>query len=106
MPFIYGVLYIACMVLYLFVPEGWLVALDTLFYVSPTVVVSFLVFSSVLRLCKWHKTACIVPVVPQGISLVDRYVVWFPCSAATITIIASILLTAVLVFCAYKVFMK
>lgn len=106
MPFLYGGLYLINLVLYLVLPEQMIMILDALFYVSPIVVVCMLVFSRILRLCAWHRTACVVPLVPQIISLVDYYVVEFPLSAAKMTIIVCVSLAALLLVAAYNVFMK
>lgn len=94
------------MLLYLAVPENVVMVLDTMFYVSPIMVVAFLILSKILRLCKWHKTACLVPVLPQVVSLVDYYIVEFPCSAAEMTVYMSLSLILLLLICAYNVFMK
>lgn len=64
LPFVYSFFYILSLVMYLICDESVLRILDTLFYVSPIVVGGFLVESHILKLCKWHKSACILPILP------------------------------------------
>lgn len=106
LPFIYSLLYIVCMILYLFCSDTIAGICDSIFYVSPISIIAFLVLSKLLRMCVWHRTACILPVVPQILSLVDRYVVEFPWSAGVITLIVSMASFLALLLCAYKVFIK
>ena len=105
-PFIYSFIYIACMVLYLFCSDNIASFCDTMFYVSPISVVPMLIFSRLLRMCIWHRAACVLPIAPQALSIIDRYIVEFPWSAGVITIAISILLLSALLLCAYKVFIK
>ncbi len=106
MPFIYSAIYILCMVLYLFCSETVACACDTLFYVSPVTIAAFLVLSKLLRMCVWHRTACVLPIIPQFISFIDRHVVMFPFSAGVITISTSIVMFTALIFSAYKTFIQ
>lgn len=94
------------MVLYLFVPESVCQILDALFYASPVVILGFLVESKILKLCKWHKTACALPLLPQAIVLTDSFIVSLTKYEAYIAIITPILLCALLLLAAYNVFMR
>ena len=80
--------------------------LDTLFYVSPIVVCGFLVESHILKLCYWHKSACILPILPQLIVFIDAYITELTSIEAYIAIITPIALSALLLIAAYNVFMK
>ena len=106
LPFIYTGLYLVTMVLYLFVPESVCQILDALFYASPVVILGFLVESKILKLCKWHKTACALPLLPQAIVLTDSFIVSLTKYEAYIAIITPILLCALLLLAAYNVFMR
>ena len=103
-PFIYTGLYILIIVTYLFASESVLSVLDTLFYVSPVVIVVFLVESKVLNLCKWHKLACSLPLLPQIEVAFDRYV--YECSLSEAQVLVSLvaLMAVLLLVAAYKVF--
>lgn len=106
LPFVYSFFYILSLVMYLICDESALRILDTLFYVSPIVVCAFLVESHILKLCKWHKAACILPILPQAIVLTDAYIVELTSIEAQIAIITPIVLSVLLLIAAYNVFFK
>ena len=105
-PFIYSALYIALLATYNFVPEDYQATLDNLFYISPACIVTFLILSKVLLLCRWHKAACIIPIIPQVANFIDCHVVML--SEAQVYLFNGTLLcmTVLLVFAAYKVFFR
>ena len=106
MPFIYTALYLVSISLSYFLPEDSIWILDTLFYVSPVTVFAFLVLSKLLRLCRWHKTACILPLLPQVVSFVDYYIIELTELAAQVNIILFVCMAILLLIAAYNVFMK
>lgn len=106
MPFVYTALYLVSISLSYVLPEDSIWILDTLFYVSPVTVGAFLVLSKLLRLCKWHKTACILPLLPQVISFIDYYLVELTEVAAQVNIILFGSMAILLLIAAYNVFMK
>lgn len=104
MPFVYSALYIISISLYWTDNPILLAVLDTLFYVSPITVTEFYILSNALRLCKWHKAACILPVTPQVAVLVDKTVVNLSAHAVEACLITSVIMVSVLLISAYKVF--
>jgi hypothetical protein len=106
MPFVYTVPYLITLIITSKAPEPIVVLFDTLFYVSPIVVVGLLILSRLLRLCRWHKTACILPLLPQVVSFVDYYVIELTEVAAQVNIILFGSMSVFLLFAAYNVFMK
>lgn len=106
MPFVYSFIYILCLVAYLFCSEPILVLLNTLSYVSPVVIIGFLIESKILKLCKWHKTACILPILPQILVFVDYYIIELTEIEAYIAIATPIALSILLLIAAYNVFVK
>lgn len=105
-PFAYTFLYILTLILYLFASDSVLAVLDTLLYISPIVVVFSLIQSRVLKLCRWHKTACVLPVAPQINILIDRYIYEFPVRAELVHISVVILMSVLLLIAAYNIFLK
>lgn len=105
-PFAYTFLYIITQVLYLFLPESSLWILDTLFYTSPIVVVEFLIFSRVLKLCRWHRRACALPIIPQVFIFADYYIIDLTEVEFYIAVGTPILLGVLLIIAAYNVFFK
>lgn len=104
MPFIYTAVYIAIMVLYLFLSESARFILDTLFYVSPFIAIGFLIESKVLELCRWHRLACILPILPQLIVFIDYHIIELTEIESYISIATPIILAILLLLSAYKVF--
>lgn len=103
-PFVYAGIYILCMFAYLFVSEEVCSILDTLFYTSPLMLVIFLIQSKILKLCRWHRTACILPIIPQISVLIDSYITDLSEAYATVSICLPIAMMLILLVAAYKVF--
>lgn len=105
-PFVYSALYIFCMVLYCFASEPVVRAADTLFYVSPLAVVAFLIESRVLKLCKWHRRACALPLLPQAAVFIDYHIVELSRFSAYVAIAVPAIMSILLLIAAYNVFLK
>lgn len=86
--------------------EQTMVVLDTLFYISPLFVVSHLVYSKILHLCAWHKTACVVPLIPQAVNLVDYYLISLSEIEAMVFTLTIIAMVIILFVAAFNVFFK
>lgn len=106
MPFVYTSIYLICMFFYWFASETVLAILDTLFYVSPIVVAQFLVLSKSLRLCKWHRTACSLPLIPQITVVLDHTFVNFSENVAIYSVATMMIMSVLLLISAYNVFLK
>lgn len=106
MPFVYTVPYLITLIITSQAPESVVVLFDTLFYVSPVVVAGLLVLSKLLCLCKWHKTACVLPLLPQVVSFIDYYIIELTEIAAQVNIILFGSMAVLLLLAAYNVFMK
>ena len=105
-PFVCGAIYIAIFVAYTFASEETMTALDTLFYISPLFCAVHLIYSRILHLCAWHRTACLVPVFPQVVNFVDYYLVSFSEIQALVFNWTAVAMTATLLIAAYNVFLK
>lgn len=90
----------------MFVSENARYVFDTLFYVSPVVIAGLLVESKILKLCKWHKTACILPIIPQITVFVDYHIIDLTQFEAYMSIIVPVAMSTLLLIAAYHVFMK
>lgn len=106
MPFVYTVPYLITLIITSQAPESIVVLFDTLFYVSPVVVAGLLVLSRLLCLCNWHKTACVLPLLPQIVSFVDYYIIELTEIAAQVNIILFGSMAVILLIAAHNVFMK
>ena len=105
-PFFYTILYILCMVVYLFGPHSWSIFCDQMFFVSSFIVVCTLWLSKILKLCKWHKLECFLPVIPSIISSVDRYIAELSKVGSYINTCLIIVLFLLTLVNAYFVFIK
>lgn len=105
-PFAYTLLYIIILFLYPRCKESVLNTLDTLFYVSPLMVAMFLIESKVLKLCKWHKTACVIPIIPQVFVFVDRHIIRLTAIEVRMHYWLLFSMSILLLIAAYNVFLK
>lgn len=96
-PFVLTFIYFIVFGLYFILPDPALNVLDTLFYTSPVIAGLLLWQSKILNLCKWHKMACALPVLPQAGVLVDD-IIPFSSSFATFFIITTMLLTGIFLY--------
>lgn len=73
MPFVYALLFMACLVAYMFTSDEVQTILDTVFYISPITVVFSLILSKTFKLCMWHRLECVLPLVSQVTVLIDLF---------------------------------
>ena len=105
-PFAFSLFYIFDFAAYSFLSESAQTLCDTMFYISPLVVANSLIQSRVLHLCKWHKTACLIPMLPQIVSFVDYYIIELTELEALITNLLTTTMVILLLVAAYNVFLK
>ena len=102
-PFVYSVIFVIVFTTYNFVGEQVQDNLDLLFYVSPLVVVVFIVYSYILHLCNWYRVMCIIPLIPPAVSQIDMVFIFTQREIMGINLM-TIILSALLIISAYKVF--
>lgn len=105
-PFVYAVLYALCMIGYLVCDDMVSIILDQLFYTSPIVVSCNILLSYSLKLCKWHRLQCLLPMFPLIPLFVDYFILPVSKLAFTINALAIISLLALSLINAYFVFIK
>ena len=105
-PFVYAVLYALCMIGYLVCDDAVSVMLDQLFYTSPIVVSCNILLSYSLKLCKWHRLQCLLPMIPLITLLVDMTIYPISKIASTINALTIMLLFILSLINAYFVFIK
>ncbi len=94
------------MVFYWFANDTVLFVLDMMFYVSPMAIIQFLILSRLLRLCAWHRTACVLPLIPQAMVFLDKVYFQFSENLAEVCVATISVMSIILLFAAYKVFLK
>lgn len=103
-PFVYTAMFVFLFTAYSFGEGVLLDIIDYACFVSPIVVVAHLVYSRMLMMCKWHRVACALPLIPQVVDQFDVYVYQFGHNA-WIVVAATIIITMILFMIAiYKVF--
>lgn len=63
-----------------------------------------LIESRVLKLCKWHKTACVLPLIPQIPIIINNYFVELTDYEVRIFLVCILSMSVLLLVAAYKVF--
>ena len=102
-PFIFAAVYTGIFALYNFASEDMLTILDMMFYISPIVIIAHLIYSRILELCIWHRIACLIPIIPQLMNLIDSYAI-FSINGAILSNVAICLMLILFLVSAYKVF--
>ena len=105
-PFASTLLYILILCAYPFCADSVLNVLDTLFYVSPIVIFLTLIESRILRLCKWHKLACMLPLIPQIWVFIDQHIIRLTITETIVHYITILVMCILLLIAAYNVFLK
>lgn len=77
MPFAYAFLYIISILSYSFCSESVLVWVDMTFYVSPIAIIFLLILSRTLKLCKWHRLECVLPLMGFGAVFINDFIIEF-----------------------------
>ena len=76
-PFVYLCFYSLYMIGSTFLPDGILCIADSLMVSSPLATGGMLVASRLLKLCRWHKAACLIPSTSQVEGYVDSFIIQF-----------------------------
>lgn len=77
LPFAYLALYAVVLLTELFLPETLFCIVDDVACVSPLSVGVMLTASHILRLCVWHKTACVLPMLSRVTEYIDTCIITF-----------------------------
>lgn len=103
-PFVYTVLFLFLFGAYS-VSEGIVLdIIDYVSFVSPIVIVAHIAYSKMLKLCRWHRIACSLPLIPQAADLFDNYVYHFGHNAFVVVSITIMITIALFLVSIYKVF--
>lgn len=73
-PFVFATAYIITMICYIFCDDATATLLDQLCYTSPLVVIMNFRLSYSLKLCKWHRLECALPMFPLIPLVIDYYI--------------------------------
>lgn len=96
-PFVYSFLTSVCVIAYLLVSDSACYWLDTMFYISPFTIFIMFLLSYSLKLCRWHRLECSLPLVPSLVGVMDAYIdlgentVFISCVTVAVIVILSII---------------
>lgn len=103
-PFVSAAVYALCLLVYMFGNDTILLVVDSLFYISPLMVLLMYVLGVVFECCVWHRIQCVILLLPTIISLADG--LWLDLSS--IATIINMSMTGLLVcassYNAYRMF--
>ena len=77
LPFAYLIIYAFALLTEPILPEGLFCLMDDMACVSPASMGVMLLASRMLKLCVWHKTACVLPFASRLTEYIDNYIVTF-----------------------------
>lgn len=105
-PFVISLLYILGITAQLFFSgdTSWLFSI--ILYTPPPIIIIMLIFSRMLHLCKWHRLACALPLVPFCFTMIDAYLIELSDIAVWILNGLAIAMIIMLLMAAYNVFLK
>jgi hypothetical protein len=105
-PFVYALLYIISMIGYIVCEDSVSILLDQLFYTSPIVVSCNILLSFALKLCKWHRLQCCLPMFPLIPVAIDNYICCLSRVVAITNVVTIITLCIASLINVYFVFIK
>lgn len=76
-PFAYALLYIISILSYSMCSENVSIWADMIFYVSPLSIIFLLILSRTLKLCKWHRLECVLPLMGFCAVLINDFIIEF-----------------------------
>lgn len=105
-PFVISLLYILGIIAQLFFSgdTSWLFSM--ILYTPPPIILIMLIFSRMLHLCKWHRLACALPLVPFCFTMIDAYLIELSDIAVWLLNGLAIAMIILLLMAAYNVFLK
>ncbi len=72
-PFVYLAFYSAYLIIGCFSSEALVSLADGVMFSSPIATTGMLFLSKLLKLCRWHKAACLIPSASQVEGIIDSY---------------------------------
>ena len=103
-PFTYLIIYSLYLIVGLFCCEKVICWIDSFFIVSPATTITLLGIAKTLKLCNWHKTACILPVSTQIESFIDNHIIQLTQNEVILINVCVTFIISIFLFLAYKHF--
>ena len=74
LPFAYLVVYALLLFTERYIPDSVYSVINELLNVPTAVILLFIFLSHLLKLCAWHKVACLIPLISRAINAFDGFV--------------------------------
>lgn len=105
-PFVVSFFFIVGIIVQTFcsVDTAWLFSI--ILFTPPPIIIIMLIFSKILHLCRWHRLACTIPLVPFCFTIIDAYLIELTDIAVYILNGITACMTILLLAAAYNVFLK
>lgn len=105
-PFVVTIAYIITIIGYMFCSDNVATFLDQALYTSPLVVLFNIMLSYSLKLCKWHRLECSLPIYPLIPLIIDKCIHPIGKIGAIVNCITILVLIIASLINAYFVFVK
>jgi len=105
-PFVVSLFYIVGIIVQTFCPVDTAWFFSILLFTPPPIIIIMLIFSRILRLCRWHRLASAIPLVPFCFTIIDAYLIELTDLAVYILNGITACMTILLLAAAYNVFLK
>lgn len=80
--------------------------IDGIIYLSAIMIILLIRLSYCVKLCIWHRLQCALPLLPQIVAQVDRYILKFDLYLAIVEVIVMCIIFTLSLINAYFVFIK
>lgn len=105
-PFLYAIIFIPCYLISMFYEFEFLEDVSVLIFLSPLLVAFLIYLSYAVKLCKWHRLQCLLPLLPQAMVFCDNYIYEYEEALAIINFAIIIFLFIASLVNAYFVFIR
>lgn len=105
-PFLYALFLLVISPIIVYLDFDIATIVNELFFVSPLFIGFLILLSYFVKLCKWHRLQCVLPILPQITDWIDTNVHEFSYMAATLNLIAFIVILILTLVNAYFVFIR
>lgn len=105
-PFVYIVILLTILPLLSLMDIDTTILISGFIFESPLIVAFLILLSYSVKLCKWHRLQCALPLVPQIADFIDTHLIEYGEALATLNFIILLLLFVLSLVNAYFVFIR
>lgn len=105
-PFLYAIVLLIIFPIVSFNEVNMVTQINDFFFISPFVVIFLIYLSYCVKLCKWHRIQCCLPLLPQITIFIDENIYEFGSEIALIDFITIAIIFLLSLINAYFVFIR